>query len=852
MEATCPPSATSASSLLLLASDEGPSTRRRAARELCHRVGSTPAARAALLEHLGDGGEEEEESDERLAGPPLVLDPDYRAAAVETPLLAAPAWGSGALVETEHARRCLRLLSLSLELRRPVLLSGPPGAGKSTLLSALALAAGQHDKMVTVHLDEQVDSRSLLGAYVCGSTPGEFVWQPGVVAQAAVHGRWLLLEDVDRAPLEVMSALAPLLERGVLFVPGRGTSHSAAQGFRLFGTVTSTGASLAEAAEAELASARLSLSGGRAFSSRELFRPELSLSDGVLAIERVAASVALGEPLLLVGETGTGKTTVVQQLASMLGQKLLVHNLSQQSDASELVGGYRPVQPRHVYAPFAARFEDLFCRTFSRSKNGPFLSKLAQRLAKGEWARLVAMAEWESFAAEAGRLRHQLRREAQGGVDMREAQGGVGGAAFAFVEGALVQAVREGHWLLLDEVNLAAPETLQRVAGLLEAGGSLALTEKGEADAVPRHPNFRLFAAMNPPTDFGKKELPAGIRSRLTELYVPRLSSPEDLSLIVIAYLGPLLPSPPVGPIVAFYQAALDAAATTLLDGADQRPEYSLRTLCRALSYVRAAVPLGYGLHRCLYDGFHITFVAQLQARFQPQVEALLLRHLMPPKPNKPPRPPPARAPARPSGDGWVEIGGFWLQTDPRHTASAEDPRFIVTPSIEARFRQLARMVAAGRYPVLLQGPTSAGKTSVIERLAAATGHVLLRINNHEHTDLVFRDGALTTAVRHGHWVVLDELNLAQSEVLEALNRLLDDNRELHIPETGETLTPHAHFMLFATQNPPGAYGGRKVLSRAFRNRFLEMQTDEIPAGELTTILERRCAICTIPPGWYR
>ena len=257
MQATYPPSATSASSLLLLASDEGPSTRRRAARELCHRVGSTPAARAALLEHLGDGGEEEEESDERLAGPPLVLDPDYRAAAVETPLLAAPAWGSGALVETEHARRCLRLLSLSLELRRPVLLSGPPGAGKSTLLSALALAAGQHDKMVTVHLDEQVDSRSLLGAYVCGSTPGEFVWQPGVVAQAAVHGRWLLLEDVDRAPLEVMSALAPLLERGVLFVPGRGTSHSAAQGFRLFGTVTSTvgtgggggGAAAARAAE---------------------------------------------------------------------------------------------------------------------------------------------------------------------------------------------------------------------------------------------------------------------------------------------------------------------------------------------------------------------------------------------------------------------------------------------------------------------------------------------------------------------------------------------------------------------------------------------------------------------------
>ena len=34
-----------------------------------------------------------------------------------------------------------------------------------------------------------------------------------------------------------------------------------------------------------------------------------------------------------------------------------------------------------------------------------------------------------------------------------------------------------------------------------------------------------------------------------------------------------------------------------------------------------------------------------------------------------------------------------------------------------------------------------------------------------------------------GYWVVLDELNLAPSDVLEALNRLLDDNRELFVPE---------------------------------------------------------------------
>ncbi len=131
-----------------------------------------------------------------------------------------------------------------------------------------------------------------------------------------------------------------------------------------------------------------------------------------------------------------------------------------------------------------------------------------------------------------------------------------------------------------------------------------------------------------------------------------------------------------------------------------------------------------------------------------------------------------------------------------------------------------------------------------------------MRINNHEHTDiaeymgsyvsdesgrLVFREGLLVEAVRKGYWIVLDELNLAPSDVLESLNRLLDDNRELFIPETQEVVKPHPHFALFATQNPPGLYGGRKQLSPAFRNRFLELNFDDLPDEELQEILQRRC-----------
>lgn len=40
--------------------------------------------------------------------------------------------------------------------------------------------------------------------YRCTDVPGEFVWQPGTLTQAVTKGHWILLEDIDYAPLDVV------------------------------------------------------------------------------------------------------------------------------------------------------------------------------------------------------------------------------------------------------------------------------------------------------------------------------------------------------------------------------------------------------------------------------------------------------------------------------------------------------------------------------------------------------------------------------------------------------------------------------------------------------------------------
>ena len=111
----------------------------------------------------------------------------------------------------------------------------------------------------------------------------------------------------------------------------------------------------------------------------------------LVLLEKVAACIRNNEPVLLVGETGTGKTSTVQYLAAQCATTLKVVNVSQQSDSSDLLGGYKPVEMKQIVAPVREKFEVLFCKTFSRKQNVKFLSHVQKCFAQGMWEMLFKL-----------------------------------------------------------------------------------------------------------------------------------------------------------------------------------------------------------------------------------------------------------------------------------------------------------------------------------------------------------------------------------------------------------------------------------------------------------------------------
>jgi nitric oxide reductase NorQ protein len=140
------------------------------------------------------------------------------------------------------------------------------------------------------------------------------------------------------------------------------------------------------------------------------------------------------------------------------------------------------------------------------------------------------------------------------------------------------------------------------------------------------------------------------------------------------------------------------------------------------------------------------------------------------------------------------------------------------------------------KIPVLLKGPTGTGKTRFVEFMAHRLDKKHITISCHEETsstDLIGRfiikgaetvwlDGPLTSAVRSGAIIYLDEVAEARPDVIVAIHSLTDFRRELYIDKLAESLQAQDDFMLVASYNP-GYQRGFKELKPSTRQRFVAL-----------------------------
>jgi len=155
----------------------------------------------------------------------------------------------------------------------------------------------------------------------------------------------------------------------------------------------------------------------------------------------------------------------------------------------------------------------------------------------------------------------------------------------------------------------------------------------------------------------------------------------------------------------------------------------------------------------------------------------------------------------------------------------------------ESSKREMKRLATCYRLKkhVMLVGPTGSGKTALANDFFAAINKPYIRINFSEGIDefqlvghmtkgkdgqVVFVEGFITLAMKHGIGLVFDEVNFADEGVLSILHGVMDYGY-LSIPyNDNEIVKAHPDFFIIGCINPPEDYAGAKEMNQATLSRF--------------------------------
>ncbi|WP_194201618.1 ATP-binding protein [Metabacillus mangrovi] len=190
---------------------------------------------------------------------------------------------------------------------------------------------------------------------------------------------------------------------------------------------------------------------------------------------------------------------------------------------------------------------------------------------------------------------------------------------------------------------------------------------------------------------------------------------------------------------------------------------------------------------------------------------------------------------------------------------SEKDPSLIGTGGFitgDASIIEDAVIALALGKNVLLKGPTGSGKTKLAETISSIFNRSMHSINcsvdldaeamlgyktihsSGGETAIEFVPGPVIKAMQKGHFLYIDEINMAKPETLPILNGVLDYRKTITNPFTGEVIKGTSAFGVIAAINE--GYVGTVPLNEALKNRFVIIDVPYIQGEELRSIIENQ------------
>lgn len=251
--------------------------------------------------------------------------------------------------------------------------------------------------------------------------------------------------------------------------------------------------------------------------------------------ESILKAIEMGWLVILAGDNGRGKRDLLRAIAAGAGTTLGEFAMHPGVDTSEILGTFEQ-QDRFRALDNATKAIKASLEVTADSHPGA-ASRIAEITAAR--ARCNDPRDLEaptSFISSAQAIMEDLKNAGADTkaivsalADVERTPGSATG--FAWVDGALLDAIRTGGWFLVSDANLCSASVLDRLNSLCEIDGVLVMSEKGSASGTPEvitpHKNFRLFMTYDPRMG----ELSRAMRNRGVELYVDAPDADKDVAI---------------------------------------------------------------------------------------------------------------------------------------------------------------------------------------------------------------------------------------------------------------------------------------------------------------------------------